>query len=127
MALMNRMLGILLIITASDVGANELQLVVSEPPEWEERVITTAPTPETVREVVSSLSWGDITFVVLRTDQANWFEVSGALNGHGLSARYSENGTEFVSAGPPRSLREGEALLISYMTDDRWRSAIGWH
>ena len=98
------------------------------PPDNDVQVISTTPDEALLTSTVKSQEWADITFVVLKRDDANWFEVSGSLNPEdGLSARYSENGEEHVSARAPESLDEGLSLLLSYFRDDRrWRQAIAW-
>ena len=105
-----------------------LTLLVMEPTEREERVVAVDPDSATIKKTVESLKWSPITFVTLKRDAKNWMEASGSLSPEdGLSARYSENGVEHVSARAPKSLSEIVDLLQSYRSgDDRWRSSIEW-
>jgi len=105
-----------------------MSLLLASPPECRETVVSGTPTPELISSTVQSQPWKELTFVILQVDERNWIEVSGSLApGVGLSARYMQKGKEYVSARPPASLREGEALLLSYLAgDDRWRTMIAW-
>ncbi len=96
------------------------------PPSNKLVVVSESPTRDLIVSTVQAQSWKDITFVVLRLDEANRFEISGSLE-EGLSALCSENGQERVSATGPASLGEATDLLLSYLaSDDRWRTSIGW-
>lgn len=99
------------------------------PPNHEPTTITDAPDAGQVEATIRNQPWDDITFVVLRIDDANWFEVSGSLDpSDGLSAAYSEDGIEHVSDGAPESLDICVSLMLSYLrSDDKWRTAIDWH
>ncbi|WP_442506128.1 hypothetical protein SH528x_004956 [Novipirellula sp. SH528] len=98
------------------------------PPSNEPEVIAQGPDEALVESTIREQSWNDLTFVVLRVDTDNWFEVSGSLNpADGLSAAYSEDGTEHVSDRPPESLDACISLMLSYLrADDRWRTDIDW-
>jgi hypothetical protein len=86
------------------------------------------PNEALISSTVEEQPWDDITFILLKVDDWNWFEVSGSLRPEdGLSARYCEHGEELVAARPPASLDECVQLLLSYWrSDNQWRSAIGW-
>jgi hypothetical protein len=103
-------------------------LEVHEPPEYVPLVVATDPDRMTIETVVRSLAWADITFVILKIDDNNWIEGSGSLSPQdGLSARYMEDGQEFVSSRPPDSLQEIIDLLDSFrLQDGRGKNLIGW-
>ncbi len=103
-------------------------LELSPPPTNDPIILSDSPTRELVASTIQGQPWSEITFIVLRRDEANWFEISGSLDPNdGLSARYSENGQEMVSATAPGTLEEASGLMLSYFdADDRWRQAIGW-
>ncbi len=104
-------------------------LELYSPPTNDRQVVTDSASDSAIELTIRNQPWDDITFVVLRIDDDNWFEVSGSLNpDDGLSASYSESGTEHVSASPPESLDHCIALMRSYLKgDDKWRSEIKWH
>ena len=90
------------------------------------RLVSESPSEGLIEETVFSLSWGDITFVILTQDKNNLFEVSGSHE-DGFSARYVENGQEFISVHPPESLAEMAELLRFYLVgDERWRRNLDW-
>jgi hypothetical protein len=90
------------------------------------RLVAESPNEGLLEEMVFSLSWGDITFVILTQDKDNLFEVSGSHE-DGFSARYVEDGQEFVSVHPPESLAEMVELLRFYLVgDERWRQSLEW-
>jgi hypothetical protein len=107
----------------------DLTLQVLEPNEREERVVAKNPDSVVIKNTVESLKWSGITFVILKRDSKNWIEGSGSLRPEdGLSARYSEDAVEHVSARAPVSLGEIVDLLQSYRSGDgRWRTMMEWH
>jgi hypothetical protein len=107
----------------------DLTLEILEPNEREERVVAKNPDSAVIKNTVESLKWSGITFVILKRDSKNWIEGSGSLRPEdGLSARYSEDGVEHVSARAPVSLAEIVDLLQSYRSGDgRWRTMMEWH
>lgn len=109
-------------------AALPMKLVVLEAPEYSRQVVFDRPTAATVRETVESLSWKEITFVVLEVDSENWLEFSGGSDpSDGFSARYMEDGREFVIVDPPSSTGIGIALLQLYLVgDEGWRSLSEW-
>ncbi|MFN2564934.1 MAG: hypothetical protein ABR499_07995 [Gemmatimonadaceae bacterium] len=105
-----------------------MTLVVAEPPGYEERAVAVDPDAETIERAVKGLAWSDITFVFLKVDDRNWIEGSGSLNPvDGLSAKFMDDGAEWVSSRPPTSLDEIISLLQSYRAGDgRWQKLIEW-
>lgn len=103
-------------------------LELYSPPAAERQVVSEAADAVSVEATIRGQPWDDITFVVLKVDERNWFEVSGSLKPEdGLSARYFEDGVEHVSDGAPESLDVCVSLMLSYLrADDRWREDIGW-
>ncbi len=90
------------------------------------RVVSTSPSKALIDRTVRGEPWDDITFVVLKRNDATWIEVSGSKV-DGFSARYLENGREYVSVGPPESIEQMISILTSYLAaDDQWRSIIEW-
>ena len=108
--------------------AGALVLEVHDPPDWKPREVAADPDAATVERTVRGLPWSDITFVVLRKDEENYFEASGSLSpGDGFSATYVEDGVEHLSREAPASLDAVVALLESYRSGDgRWRTMIAW-
>lgn len=108
--------------------AGTVVLEVFDPPDWKPREVATDPDAETIARTVRGLPWSDITFVVLRKDEKNYFEASGSLDpGDGFSATYVEDGVEHLSREAPESLDVVVALLGSYRSDDgKWRTMIAW-
>ncbi|MFQ5733192.1 MAG: hypothetical protein ACE5KM_14725 [Planctomycetaceae bacterium] len=103
-------------------------LEVYPPPDNKRQIVTESPDEKSIASTIRNQPWQGITFAVLRIDKENWFEISGSLKSEdGLSASYAENGKEFVSTRPPKSLAEATALMLSYHRGDgRWRKDIGW-
>ncbi len=66
--------------------------------------------------------------MILKIDDNTYLEGSGSLRpDDGLSARFFENGKEYVSSGPPESLKQIVLLLQSYRSGDgRWRTMLEW-
>jgi hypothetical protein len=103
-----------------------MRLEIHAPPDNDVSIVSDAATGRQIAEVIESQPWNDITFVVLRRDDDNWFEVSGSTPA-GFSARYMADGEEFVSSRAPDSLAEMSLLMASYLEDDgKWKSVIGW-
>lgn len=103
-----------------------MKLEIHAPPDNDVSIVSDAATGRQIAEVIESQPWNDITFVVLRRDDDNWFEVSGSTTA-GFSARYMADGEEFVSSRAPDSLAEMSLLMASYLEDEgKWKSAIGW-
>lgn len=104
-------------------------LEVYSPPANDRQIVADTANESAIVSTIRNQRWKDLTFVVLRIDDKNWFEVSGSLNPEdGLAARYSENGTEYVSDVAPDSLEQCISLMLSYFkADDKWRSDIRWH
>jgi hypothetical protein len=107
-------------------ASKNMKLELCAPPNNEPVVLATSPTVERVTDAVMQQPWTNITFVVLKRDEQNWLEVSGAT-GDGFSARYMADGKEFVSVRAPASLEEMCMLMKSYlMGDAKWKTAIKW-
>ncbi|MBW3565805.1 MAG: hypothetical protein KY459_13900 [Acidobacteria bacterium] len=98
------------------------------PPANERVVLAENATREDVVSAIFDRDWNEITFVVLKADDDDWFEISGSIQPFdGLSARVMESGEEKVSARAPRSLEEAAALMTSYLEgDNHWRVKIPW-
>jgi hypothetical protein len=103
-------------------------LEIYEPPDHAPRQVAENPDSAKIENTVKGLPWSDITFIVLKIDENNWIEGSGSLNPEdGLSARYSENGKEYVAENPPKSLEVIVSLLQSYASGDgKWKKMIIW-
>jgi hypothetical protein len=112
-----------------DVGSGtRLMILEVSEPDRSPRKICRDPDSKTIDDTVKRLPWSDITFVVLKCDEENWFEGSGSLqSGVGLSAAYMKDGIVHVSARAPGSLDEIIALLQSYRSGDgNWQHMIEW-
>jgi hypothetical protein len=101
-------------------------LVVYEPPDHEPRVVAEKPNLAQLQETIQGMKWTDITFVVVRRDEDNWIEFSGSTE-DGFSARYMEEGQEYVISQAPASTVDGVTLLGLYLRgDDGWRTDYEW-
>jgi hypothetical protein len=108
-------------------ASGAIVLTVVEAPAMQPREIATNPTAEVVERTVRSLSWAVMTFVTLeRGDQS--LTASGSLDpSDGLSASYTDDGTEHLAAEPLRDLNTVVRLLRAYATgDSAWRTMIAW-
>ena len=126
-----RLLALITILAAACRGTPEgppMLLVVHEPPDHQAKLVAADPDSSVLEHTIRSLSWSDITFVVLKADDRNWIEGSGSLNSaDGLSARYMLDGEEHIAARAPSSLDELLTLLQSYRRGDgRWLELIEW-
>lgn len=106
----------------------QLILELHSPTEYEAIIISETPHTINIDSAVKAQPWKDITFIVLKADEQNLIELSGSLNpADGLSARFFEDGNEYISKRAPKSLDEGVELLISYLQNDgKWKKMISW-
>jgi hypothetical protein len=86
------------------------------------------PDASTIATTVRGLDWSSMTSATLLRDGDNWFEVSGSTDpADGLSASYSEDGTEYVIREAPADVDALVRLLTSYAAgDDAWRTMVDW-
>ncbi|NNL99558.1 MAG: hypothetical protein HKO62_02325 [Gammaproteobacteria bacterium] len=105
-----------------------LTLEIFLPPDHQPQTIADNPSASQLAFTIRRLAWDDLTFVVLKYDDENWIELSGALtDDFGLSARYWNDGIEHVAARPPADLDEGTRLLEHYRRGDSlWKQMISW-
>ena len=55
-----------------------MELVLALPPDWHPKVVSQSPTEELIVTTVESQAWDDITFVILQSDENNYFDFSGS-------------------------------------------------
>lgn len=113
--------------TNAPLPTGVLRLELHAPPDYTPQLIALEPDAAVIKDTIHAQPWDDITFVVLCRDAESGIELSGSLSpADGLSARYWENGREFVSVGAP-SLQQGIEFLQFYSRgDERWRSVVRW-
>ena len=98
-------------------------------PDHDPKVVSVSPDERNIEATIRNQSWDEITFVVLKIDEKNWFEISGSPKPEeGLSASCCEGGQQQVSDGSPGSLDACVSLMLSFFRgDNRWRNEISWH
>lgn len=93
-----------------------------------EQMIAENPTDEEIARLVHGMAWDEISFVIVKLDEANWLDGSGSLKpADGLSAMCEIEGQQFVTVEAPQSLDEIVALLQSFnRKDGNWRTMVKW-
>jgi hypothetical protein len=108
--------------------AGALVLEVTESSGKVQRRAAVNPSASTIATTVRDLDWSSMTSATLLRDGDTWFEVSGCTDpDDGLSASYSEDGTEYVIREAPADVDALVRLLTSYAAgDDAWRTMVDW-
>lgn len=110
----------------SPLEKTAMTLELYAPPDNQVSIVSDVATQRQIADTIEDQPWSDITFLVLKRDEDNWFEVSGSTSA-GFSARYMADGREFVSSRAPDSIAEMCILMTSYLEEDgKWKTAIGW-